>query len=296
MEIGDFLKASTTWATPRGFTEIKELMDTDFFKNRWESGSDIEVLAALYAASRGPGVWRKTMAAGMITTRVGDIIPILLAGRVIYKKAYDDGKKLGMSDSQAKSHAEYTWGSLTEQTQQSSAWKDRTHWQRRGSAGQLFSMFSTSPRQYISTLGLEIERYIKLGDHLRAAKAAAIFGVVLPASFQLITDIFKHGILDKDDDEEYVSRYVSALLKSPLAGIYLVHYFTNDFIDLYLNDQNYFSDSLPIFSLKRDVANLIQGGYGWLHEDKDIEYLGNKIRKALPAVNQWLTFYENRMK
>ena len=291
MPASDFAKAIATWATPQGIEDIRNLMQTDYIQNRWDQGNHIEAMFVL-KNGREKGWLQRALAASMITTRVGDMIPILIMGRVLYNNTFTEAKARGMSDAQAAAEAELVFGLATDETQQSSAWKDRTHWQRSSTLGQLLSMFQTTPRQYTTTGMRAAQRALKRRDKdstFQMSKVLFTMFVLLPAAFKLITDVFNHGIrgLDDDrDDEELYLDYVSAILKSPLTGIYFVRYISDNLIDGLVVGKKFFTSDVPLTGLDQDFLILSNSGYGYASGDKDAGDVIQDIGRVIPAVGQ----------
>jgi hypothetical protein len=290
----DFFKAIATTglaAVPgtKARAEFETILNTDFIKNRWRAGSDIEAMFILRQARKKNGFARLAKA-GMITTRIGDMIPILVMGRAVYFSAFKEAKSRNLSDAAAKTHAEFTFGSMTEAMQQSSAWKDRTFWQRQGSFGQAAQMFQTSPRQYWSVGVRGMEKFYHGRDRFTQMKAIFTVGVLLPAAFQWSKNFFKYDILSDDDDrdsEDIMREYIAVMLKSPMGGIYLWSIWISDpTIDRLIKGEHYpFSETIPLFELKRDLKAIGDMGYGMLADDGDPEVWEN-VKKMFPAAKQ----------
>jgi hypothetical protein len=251
--------------------------------------------------ARQRGWFSRAVRSGMITTRTGDLVPILIMGRTLYNQAFQEAKNRGLSDSQSAKYAEFIFGSLSDQTQQSSAWKDRTHWQRSGNLGELLSMFQTSPRQYL-TVGIRAiqkARAQKTGEsQLKAAKTFFIMFGLLPAAFTFAKNVFSFNILGRDDDrdeEEIWLDYLAAMIKSPLGGVFMVRYISDNVIDrVVIGKYRFGGEDVPILGLDQDVIRLYDSVYGIATSDGDAGEIIEQIGKSVPAVKQATEIIENR--
>jgi len=289
MSTPDFFKTLATAWTPEAIADYRKLIDTEFVQNRWNQGNHIEALFILDRA-REKGWFQRAQRLSLITTRIGDLVPILIMGRTIYNQTFAEQKSLGKSDQEAAKMAEFVFGSMTEQTQQSSGWKDRTNWQRGGTLGEVFSMFQTSPRQYTTNGIRAIQRARKRGDRqsrLDAAKATFIFFGILPALFTAVTQLFNQGVLGRDDDrddDEIWRDYMVDILKSPLTGMFLVRFMSDNLIRRAITGKfNFHGEDIAILGLEQDLINLFNAGYGIVSDEQEVI---ENLEKVFPAVKQ----------
>ena len=184
----DFIKFSFgTLFTKQGWEDFTTLRDSDFVRNRVATGAPEEMMS-LINNGRKKGWIKRAFKIGMLPTKLGDIFPVLTVGRAVYRATLNQSLADNKSLEEAKADAMEAFGIATEQTQQSSAWKDRTYWQREGSAWNLFTMFVTSQRQYMTEAARSIQKAINGGDKAEAAKKTFVYYVLLPATFKIVTN------------------------------------------------------------------------------------------------------------
>lgn len=295
MSTVDFFKEIVNVATPEGLQEMQQLLKTEFVQNRLQAGNDTEVLFALRKL-KTRGAISTLFRAGMITTRAGDIIPILIMGKGIYRNAFKEAKARGLSDQQATKHAQFVFGSLTEEMQQSSAWKDQTHWQRKGSYGKALSMFLTSPRQYMTTGIRAIQKIMNGRDRKKSTKALFTVGFLLPAAFKFVKEIYDNNLLgveDDRDDEERQMDWIVTMLRSPFAGMYIVNEISERLTnELFLNKSFLHNQAFTPFNLIDDLILLFRDGYGLFDSDQDLDDVTDNLGKTFPAVKQGKRIFE----
>jgi|GEM_PF-1590154 len=274
--------------------EFMRVLRTDYVKNRWEGGAHIEAMWVL-ENSRTRGFWGTAARASLLPTRAGDLVPILVMGRVLYNHAFNEAKALGWSDAAAHSHAEYVFGSMTDSNQQSSQWKDRTLWQRKGTFGEVLSMFQTSPRQYFTASLMAVRRAAALKtpeSRLYAAKVAFTMFVLMPVFFMFAKDFYKFIILGNDDDREageVVRDYLAGILSSPFMGLVGLSIIADDAARLLVGRRRFFdSADIAALSLHDDILRLLNAGY-LTASGEDGELVKN-VLYTFPALKQGKEF------
>jgi hypothetical protein len=289
-----FSTLATSW-TPAAFKDYQTLINTEFVQNRWNSGNHIEALFILQQAQKR-GFVGKMARAGMITTRLGDLAPILVMGRGVYNQAFAEAKRKGLSDVAAAEHAEFVFGSMTEQSQQSSAWKDRTGFQRESTWGEVSSMFQTSPRQYFALATRAIQRAAgrRTPKEIRKMMEVSVitFGI-LPASFLFVSNLFKFDILGRDDDrdeEEVFREYAAIMANSVFSGMWMIRYVTEEVVNRIVKGKaDFFPSDIPITSLDKEITNIyeiVEALFLLPSGDKEISDVLNELGQSLPVVKQ----------
>eukprot|EP00828_Plagiopyla_frontata_P042524 TRINITY_DN6362_c0_g1_i1.p1 TRINITY_DN6362_c0_g1~~TRINITY_DN6362_c0_g1_i1.p1 ORF type:complete len:180 (-),score=24.69 TRINITY_DN6362_c0_g1_i1:342-881(-) len=112
----------------------------------------------------GPSYTAKILEAGMSFGKLGDIIPVIMGGYSVYQYNYDQAIKSGADESTAYNEAILAFEMATDRTQQAGHIKDLGEYQAGGSMARLFTMFTTSPRQY----------YMNISSGVLDAKAGKI--------------------------------------------------------------------------------------------------------------------------
>jgi hypothetical protein len=197
----------------------KDIINSDFIKNRWSTGFNKELKLAMANASGKPKNWfSEALNFGMLPTRIGDVIPIISGFYAVYKHNYNKSIEAGLSHEFAKHDAMIQAEMSSDRTQQAGNVKDLGYFQLQGSTMNLFQMFITSQRQYINSFSETLLDAIsgKKGAKTRAAKKALITFVILPILFKGVSDL---AIMAFDDDyEPEIEDYLVAMLFGPIAG------------------------------------------------------------------------------
>jgi hypothetical protein len=195
--------------------------------------------------------------AGMITSRVGDIIPVIIGGYSIYKHNFNQALKEGLSEAEARKLAETELGRTSDRSQQSGALKDLSEYEMGGSVMRLFTMFLTSPRQYfINSAESVADAWAgKKGSRKNLAKKSFIYLVVLPEIFQFTSDFMRHGF---DSDEYEKEDYLLGWLTSTLSGAFFIGPMLEDIADAAIKGNWYSGGAVPISDLSKDAARTIK--------------------------------------
>ncbi len=205
MPVTDFVKGvAEFWAHPiKHFKFLKE--NSAWFRAR-TMNMDRDIKTAMkmreYSAYREK---KGFIDALMLNVALGDQGAIAIGGWSYYRYL----KKKGMSHEKAIVEFE----KVSELAQQSSDLSIQSHIQRAGSFAKLFTMFLSSPNLYLrkelgAIRGLLSGRG-SVKDHM---KTIAIYHIMLPMFFQLVSDMF-----DWDEDEQ-----LRAVILGPLNGLFIV--------------------------------------------------------------------------
>lgn len=141
--------------------DLKSAMQTDAYKNWRKNPSFVNRL--------------------MLNVELGDQAAIAIGGWAVYKKALKDGK--------THEQALEEFARVSNETQQSGDLSEQSMFQRAGSLAKLFTMFMTSPNQYLRKEVMAL-RNLHAGriSAKEAAKTIAIYHFLLPMLFQWVSD------------------------------------------------------------------------------------------------------------
>lgn len=241
------------WTNP--VKNAKFLWDsTDYLKNRWGEGYNLEVMRLLRDAGKKPTFLNRTIEKGMIMGKIGDIIPVFVGGHAVYKHYYRKLVRDGVHPDAAHKEAMLEFEMATDRTQQSGHVKDLGLYQGGGSFAKVFSLYTTSLRQYYQRMSATSKRALinpnKYGKP--AVKSAFIGAVILPVLFQLTSDLMKKGF----DYEDYdIEDYLNAIATAPLKGTFLLGGLLSYMGDALIAGNVWRnSDSAPAFS-DRQILN-----------------------------------------
>jgi hypothetical protein len=213
------------WVNPG--KNFKDMLDIPFVKQRFGEGYDRDMMKVMreFEGMEKPGT-RLARAAewGMIFTRAGDIMPVIVGGYSAYRYRQEQALAEGMSEAQAKAEAELFFEMTTERAQQAGDVKDLSWYQSGGSVARMLTMFMTSPRQYYSNV---YESFLdmkagKKGAGAEFARRFAIGQLVLPVVFQLAGDIVRNAFREPDDRELNPWDYIRAMAIGPFNGLFVM--------------------------------------------------------------------------
>jgi ADP-Ribosyltransferase in polyvalent proteins len=220
MPMKSFIKYSADfWTNP--VKNAKNLIEsTDYIKNRWGEGYERDVMRLLRDSSKKRSRFGRGIEAGMITGKLGDIIPILIGGHAVYQHHYNKMVRDGVHPDQAHRKAMLEFEMTTDRTQQAGNMKDLGLFQGGGSIGRMFTMFTTSPRQYYQHMSESFGDAIagKKGAKSAAVKKILVAQIILPVVFQAVSDIMRKGF---DEDEYDGGDYLRAMIVGPLNGLFV---------------------------------------------------------------------------
>lgn len=213
---------------------IGEMLDTPYVQTRFKSGYERDVMDGL--RREGGSRFMKALQVGMLSGKAGDIVPVIIGGWMARQRSYDNAKKAGLSDADARKKSDIDFEMITDRAQQAGDMKDLSSFQGGGSMFKLFTMYKTSPRQYYANVAESFADAGKLkgllskggkpGSKKEFARRFFIAQVMLPMTFQFVSDLTKapFKMLLGDDDEEYISgeNYLRAMLLGPLNGLFIL--------------------------------------------------------------------------
>lgn len=216
--VGSYAKYTADfWRNP--VKNTRTLMDSEMMKARYDLGTmerDIRLAMKKGASGKLTGKQKLTDHL-MFPTRFGDRAAILQGGWPVYKSNLDHYLKAGKSRDEAHAIALKQFERATARTQQSGLPEDLSMIQTTGgSIGRLFTMFLTTPQQYLRLTTQSGSNVIKAmggqpfrGKTSKNVRNFALLWAGLPMVFQWAADGFEF-------EEE---RQARAALVGPLNGI-----------------------------------------------------------------------------
>lgn len=305
-------------------SSIKILLETDYIKNRITTTGDRDLRAiaesnSFQQAAAGAKNWRDRF---MILTRLGDVGAIMAGGWPVYKKAYDDAISAGKSISEAKEIAEFEFGFVSDRSQQSSKIQNLSYFQSAGSFAKLFTMFMTSPIQYMRITTSAARAAFKGRITKREAiKTFAIYHVILPSIF---TAMGSMGLgIFSDDEEKYEAwkrRQWHALALGNLNSLFLIGEAVDAVLGSFIKEEDFYDLSNPVISeiesIVRSAANideegnltdlvgsmaLLMGGipYDTISREFEAKYellQGDDVWQNLWGISDWAAFETQKKK
>ena len=208
---------------------IKFMLDTPYVQNRLKSGYERDVIDGL--RRDGGSKFMKALQVGMLSGKAGEIVPVIIGGWMARQRSYDNSKKAGMSEANALKQAEIDFEMITDRAQQAGNLKDLSSFKGGGSMFKLFSMYKTSPLQYYANVSETffdaggIKGLLTKGGKKDTKKDFArkffIAQVMLPLTFQFVSDLTKAPFRDDDEDKFSGENYLRAMLLGPLNGLFI---------------------------------------------------------------------------
>ena len=280
---------------------IGEMLDTPYVQTRFKSGYERDVIDGL--RREGGSRFMKALQVGMLSGKAGDIVPVIIGGWMARQRSYDNAKKAGLSDADARKKSDIDFEMITDRAQQAGDMKDLSSFQGGGSMFKLFTMYKTSPRQYYANVSESFldMRAGKEGSKKDFARRFFIAQVMLPLTFQFVSDITKAPF--RDDDEETIAgeNYLRAMLLGPLNGIFIM----GDALDMIASgiaDTTIWAKKVTILDGVQEVAQ----GFGKLDPlglvasfisgedwDGDITGAADKIARGMGRITPGaMTFYD----
>jgi hypothetical protein len=264
---------------------VQEMLETDYVKARFAEGYERDVIEGL----RGDGGYIKTgLQIGMLSGKIGDIIPVIVGGWAAKRRAYDIAIRNGATEQSAQEQSILAFEMATDRAQQAGDLKDLSHYQGGGSLAKLFTMFKTSPRQYYANVyeSLLDAKAGKKDAGSEFARRLFIGQVVLPLTFQAVSDLIRSGFNDPEDEDYEIANYVRAVILGPLNGLFIF----GDFAELVasgMSDTKIWFEELPIFAGPTKVAQaLAQFWQGDLGEGID------DLLRGMGKMSAPFTYYE----
>jgi hypothetical protein len=221
-------KYMLTAGTTEGRAAIRELMQSDGYKARYQGGWSAESADVL--SQQHIGTIAKMYDKGMILSSGMDAVSSLWIGQGIYRTELARELNAGKPADEAKERALTTTWSIIEQTQQSGRQENLPSYMRDGNAFvRLITQFKTSPLQQ---LGYEIayaQAYRRgvPGSGAKLARAMLINHVVAPVIIGLI-DAAVAGMLGRgkpDDDEEnwtFIAGWIGKMLLGQYGSVFIL--------------------------------------------------------------------------
>jgi len=210
---------------------IRTMLNTEYVPLRFKEGSERDIV---YAMTQSGGAVTRFLQHGMITVRSGDIVPVIIGGWMARQRSYDMSKKNNpnISEADAWEKANIVFEMVTDRAQQASDYKDQSSFSGGGSVEKLFTMYITSLRQYYANV---YESFLdakegsffsaekgKKGSTKEFARRFFIGQIILPLTFQFISDTLKAPFNDDDEEDWAPEDYYRAMLLGPLNGLYIV--------------------------------------------------------------------------
>lgn len=235
--VTEFVKGTVDfWSRP--VENVKFMWQhSELIKDRWTRQSmERDIKAAResdeHAAWRASPGFLNTL---MLNVRLGDIGAIAMGGWPVIKHHMNQGKSI--------EEAVRIFEQVTESTQQSADLSELSTIQRGGSFAKLFTIFLSSPNQYLrkEVAGLR-NLFAGRASVAQAAKTITIFHLLLPMLFQWASDAFTW-----DEDEQ-----LRAIILGPLNGIFVI----GDILDGMIRNAlglRVFDDEVPVYSIKDDA-------------------------------------------
>ena len=195
------------WKHPIG--NAKRLMETEYFKNRWQGGMNRELKMIMDSTGLCAGNFSLFMREmdhwGFMAMRAGDAFAVLAYGHAVYKYHYDQLIKRGMAPHEADRQAKTEWAIATERTQQSGATHMLNSWQKGNFAQKALVTFLSNPTLLFQSYSRDIYSSVKFGTgKWPAAKKLAVSGI-LSLIMAGITQLMRHGVeWDEYDLEDVV--------------------------------------------------------------------------------------------
>jgi hypothetical protein len=185
--------------------------------------------------------WRKGQSfldALMLNIHIGDEGAIVMGGWPLIKHQLDKGATI--------EEAIRKFEQVTESTQQSADLSELSAFQRGGSFAKLFTLYRSSPNQYMRKIMAATRNAPVIGagrqSTAQSAKTFAIFWVLLPMLFQFVSDGFTW---DEDEQER-------AVIFGPLNGVFIIGDILDGLVRKALDEKIYDSE-IPLMSVKDDA-------------------------------------------
>jgi len=186
-----------------------------------------------------------------IMIEIGDKGAIVMGGWSVYKYHYDNAISQGKSQTEAIKIGINEFEKATESTQQSADISELSYWQRGGSWAKLFSMFQSAPNQYFRK-ELSAFRNLFAGriSPVKFAKTIAIYHIILPVFFQMVTNLFRW-------DEESKKEYLRASILGAFNGIFIAGDLLNGLLAILMRLKDWGSE-IPIQTITDDFKKGIK--------------------------------------
>jgi hypothetical protein len=284
MGFGDFAKYQTQFLK-NPIDNAKAMMGTDYVRTRFKEGYERDVMEGL---KQEGGKILKGLQMGMMFGKVGDIMPVIIGGWMAKQRSYDRAIAEGLSESEAEPRSIIDFEMTVDRAQQAGDLKDLSSFQGGGSFFKLFTMYKTSPRQYYANVyeSMLDAKAGKTGAGKEFARRLMIGQIVLPLTFQFVSDLLKMPFED-DDEELEGSDYLRAMLMGPLNGLFIA----GDFAELTFSgiaDAKIWSETFTIM----DGATKASYGMQDFWDGNFVEGIDNVARGVGKTLPGGFTYYE----
>ena len=220
----------------------------------------------------------------MFMTKYGDIGAIIIGGTPYYTSMKKKYMKQGMSRAEATEKAMFDFENATETTQQSSSAAELSDLQRGSKLMKLFTMFKTSPAQYLRKgMTTPVRNIVRGRGTSQDIKNLAMFNVILPSLFTWASK----GLLFPD--EEDADDYVASIASGNLSGVPFFGDALSTGVDL-LKGEDFGINSAPVFDaiykLTKSVAEgMVEGDIPMDEFIDDIAIPMVELRTGFPVKN-----------
>ena len=279
-------QAARMLTTKEGRRDLIDISRSDYVRDRLKRAGFDRDTALNYKNDfnklvRGGGRVRNKL---MFMTKYGDIGAIVLGGTPYYTSMKKKYMKQGMSRAEATEKAMFDFENATEATQQSSSTSELSDLQRGSKMMKLFTMFKTSPAQYLRKgMTTPVRNIVRGRGTSQDIKNIAMFNVVLPTLFTAASK----GLLFPDEDD--AKDYVASVTAGNLSGIPVFGDMLTAGVNL-LKGEDFGINSAPvfdaIFKLTKAVVEGIEEGDIPMDEFiEDIAIPAVELRTGFPIKN-----------
>lgn len=288
MGFGNFAKYGARWLK-HPVKNMLDMWESDYVQTRFKKGYERDVIDGLRSKS-GANKFKKALQVGMLSGKLGDIVPVMMGGWIAREHAYDQAKRDGMTDADAKRKAEIVSEMVSDRSQQAGGMKDLSTFQGDGSMFKLFTMYKTSPRQYYANVyesGLDMLAG-KKGSKKQFSRRFVISHMLLPLTFQFVSDITRMGLRPDDDDTFSGENYLRAMLLGPLNGLFIA----GDMLDIAISSisgAKVWEKKIPILDGVMEVSRGVVGAVKGDDFEEVADDLIRGIGKMTPGA---FTFYD----
>ena len=254
----------------------KNLLETEYFKNRWQGGMNREMKAIMDSTGLCAGnmqlFMRELDYAGFMLMRAGDALSVLVYGHAIYKYHYDQLVKQGMAPHEADIKAKEEWALATERTQQSGAPHMLNTWQKGNFAQKALVSFLSNPTLLFQSYSRDIYSQARFGHGgWSAAKKIAVAGIC-SVLMSAINQMIRNG----DDWNEYsLSDAVFSVLNDMTVGWVGVGTLMSGIYDALSYGRG---KTIPVLD---DAGRAVRSGYKIVGDMADGELNEENLRDAI---------------
>ena len=254
----------------------KNLLETEYFKNRWQGGMNREMKAIMDSTGLCAGnmqlFMRELDYAGFMLMRAGDALSVLVYGHAIYKYHYDQLVKQRMAPHEADIKAKEEWALATERTQQSGAPHMLNTWQKGNFAQKALVSFLSNPTLLFQSYSRDIYSQARFGHGgWSAAKKIAVAGIC-SVLMSAINQMIRNG----DDWDEYsLSDAVFSVLNDMTVGWVGVGTLMSGIYDALSYGRG---KTIPVLD---DAGRAVRSGYKIVGDMADGELNEENLRDAI---------------